>query len=254
MTRIIGRKDIMKTIAYAIATFALTMLLSVSVAAQDPAPPLWQSLAEGDTPAQVATKLAGVEGIRSAKVSKGKVKIRHAGRGILIHGQPFKVAPVFQGGRLSQVLLATGDMCVGDAAALSGKVKDTLALKYPFDFATETEFDGRAISDAVVSAAPDQPGAVHHVRTGEDVAVMLRVSVSMREAPPVLAAPVSGAITAVSDLLWADYESHVRACPRYGDRRARVELVYMSLQQLERVTRAANAEVAAQQGEASGAL
>ena len=85
----------------------LAALAAVSAAAPDSQPvPLWRDITAGETPEQVADKIARIPGVKSAKARGDKVKVRYQnGKGIEIFGLPFAISTEFVDAKLSRVIL-----------------------------------------------------------------------------------------------------------------------------------------------------
>jgi hypothetical protein len=200
--------------------------------APEPNTPIWQTLREGDTPEQVAEKLLGVKGIRSAKAKRNGVSIRHEGEGLEIYGARFKVAPEFQQGYLAKVYLGTEAQCVENARHIADDLLRALPVKYPEQLVPDDDVGRGAILDAMRVATEAEPKDVSHIRMNSETAVIFLQRVFHREAPPV-AGVTSPTVAALLNLSWVQYDQFVRACPTHGSYRVQLALVYTSRAKLE---------------------
>lgn len=127
-------------IGFAVASMAPLLAASSCYAQTAEATPLWQDVAVGDNPEAVAQKLAGIDGIKSAKVKRSKkfpadfhLMIDYYGgaNGIAISGYEFAIFPEFEGESLNRIKLISDDVCANYITDGYNRLFELLHRKYP---------------------------------------------------------------------------------------------------------------------------
>lgn len=189
---------------------------------------IWADLRAGDSPAQVADKLQAMPGIKSAKVrgrqNNHNVKIAYREEGVPILSQRFKLNLDFQNEGLMQVSLISDPECINDVFEKFEKLDTLLAEKYPRSIGpkpTESDF-----YRAIAEAREDAPQRVSAIHFDENVGVVLAQQITRKEAPQ--SEYVSSKFfSAVQDMLWSEYRTHVDQCSYRGQYRSVTVIAYL---------------------------
>lgn len=204
--------------------------------------PIWQSLSEGDTPEQVAIKLAAIGGVRSAKPKASSVSVKYDSDGIPIYGTSFKVVPQFGSTGLNQVLLASQGLCVDAARSVADDMLRALSAKYPEAMVPDEDVGSRAVLGAMRRATQAEPAEVSHIRMNQQTAMIFYQRVTRKDTPPTGFATGRTA-DAARAFLWGEYERFVGECPTHGSYRVQLAVVYMSRPAFEKIRAKTEAEI-----------
>lgn len=219
--------------------------------AQAPAPSpaqtaLWQGLARGMSPEQVAAIVRGMAGIKDVKVrqTKGKsepnaLAIRYVKTGIDIAGLPFELAPTFRDGRLDQVMLAARGQCEAKAFEVFDTLSGALKTKYPEPLDAPQQIARSDLYNAEQRALTSgKPVGLATAFASKDMAVMLTFMISV-EQPPAVPLGRDRLSSAIYGFLRNQYNQKRAECEGTGDRRMDVVLSYLSRSDFDaRVTQA----------------
>lgn len=214
-------------------------LLATSATA-DPGPVvLWKNLSVGDTPEDVAAKLVGDSAFKSVKVRRSSdaskepsLSVKYRADGIEVLDLILKFAPVFEQGRLRNIVLQSEPGCAHRAPEQFQKMAAILHEKYP---ASPVEFavsDEDMVRKARREGTDESPAVAGRVFQGDDVTVVYRQTFTAEPAPPV--GYVSNPRTAaLMNLLANQYEYRARECDGTGDHRMTHTLIYMTNEEFE---------------------
>ena len=240
-----------------LATLALLLsgaAVAQTVAAQE-APALWRDLHVGDSVAAVKAKLEATPGVKKVRVRTGnrdgaeRLAISYTLGGVDIFGAAFKLIPVFEGDKLTQMGLGTEPLCLDEGIARLEKMDSLLREKYPTDVVGP---DSSLRSDALSAsrrATQEAPTSIITVRKNDQTAVALMPRFFATDPPPT--SYMTGRFArAASDFLWQQYESKRSECNGTGLRRVQLALIYVSNTQLDRISSEAMKQA---QGEAAKA-
>ncbi len=214
---------------------ALIALLSPSTAWAETEPVvLWRTLATGDTPEAVATKLAGDQIFKSVKVKRSAnpakeptLSIKYNGYGVDVLGVSFQLVPTFERGVLRKVALQTGPTCANRAPEQFRNIATLLHEKYPTSPVEFDVSDDEQVRKARREGTDENPMVAGRVFQGGGVTVSYQQTFTAEEAPPI--GYVSNPkVSALMSLLANQYEYRARECDGTGNHRMTHSLVYMT--------------------------
>jgi len=230
----------MNSPAKRIAIASSVLLLSLSAAWAETAPVvLWRTLAVGDDPETVATKLSGDQIFKSVKVKRSAnsakeptLSIKYSGNGIDILGVPFQLVPIFEQGTLNKVVLQTEPTCANRAPEQFRDMAALLHDKYP---GSPIEFgvsDDDQVRKARREGTDESPRIAGRVFQGSGVTVTYQQTFTAEQAPPV--GYVSNPkMSALMSLMSNQYEYRVRECDGTGNHRMTHTLIYTTDQEFD---------------------
>lgn len=217
-----------------IAALSLPSSALAQQSANQHGPLLWQDLRLGATPEEVLPIIKAIEGVKNAKVLKEKrsnparrIDIDYRAGALQIVGLPFELGPIFENGRLKQILLASRNQCETDAMGVYAKLSEGLKAKYSSQL-TAPEIKQRDFDEAEYkSLQSGEPQGLATAFANEEVAVMLAFQIKV-ESPIAYPSAYNKLAIALWRLASQQYENRKSECSGTGDRRMDVSIIYMT--------------------------
>ena len=207
----------------AFATFC-AFALSQSVNAE---PVLWRTLAVGQSPDDVKTQLEAMPEVKRVKNIKkkgvfSKQDINMNEGKVPIFDGHFSIDTVFEGERLSRVVLTSGAGCLNDGYPFAEGMNEELAKKYPvieLPFPSSSEFTLRALD-----STDSRMTTISSVYRNDEIYVVFRTSF-IQVNPPIY---YGGSALAQSlyNIARTSYDAGARVCGGAFYRTAQFSLTY----------------------------
>lgn len=222
---------------------------------------LWQGLAVGMTPEEALPVVQQIGGVKRAKILKERksnpgrrIDIDYDSSKVPIADLPFEIGPLFEGGRLNQVFLASRNQCGANAARVAEQLTTGLRGKYTGALSAPQSLSERDFRQAERTASTSgEPSGLMAGFANDDVAVVLTFHMKVEARPPYPTA-YSKLGNALWDLANLQYEQRREECSGTGDRRMDVVLVYMSRVAFDAVVAGAEADEAEKVGRVADQL
>lgn len=217
-----------------------TMETSVAANPAETEIAIWQGLAYGMTPEEALPIIQGIAGVKRIKVIKAqrsnparRLDIDYNSSKISLANLPFELGPVFENGRLKQVILASRNQCGSSVAEVYANLASGLKSKYSSSIAapakiTESDFR-QAARKSLISGDAEGVGTAF---ASESVAAVLTFQMKV-EGPPPYPATYSKFSLALYNLAHQQYEQRKAECSGTGNQRMTVSIIYMTRAQYD---------------------
>jgi len=213
------------------------------------------------TPEEALPVVQQIGGVKRAKILKERksnpdrrIDIDYDGNKVAIADLPFEIGPRFEGGRLSQVFLASRNQCGANATRVAEQLTTVLRGKYTGALSAPQTLSERDFRQAERTAsASGEPSGLMAGFANDDVAVVLTFHMKVEARPP-----YPTAYSKLGNSLWElanlQYEQRREECGGTGDRRMNVVLVYMTRAAYDAVVADSEAEEAEKVGRVADQL
>lgn len=224
-----------------ILVLGCALCVAAAAKAQNPAESfeIWRDLIPGDSPDIVANKLSRIDGVKRVKIKPAKnggnarIGVTYNNSGIEILGERYQISLLFEGTSLKQVALQTGETCIGGMFDRFSRLRSVLVEKYPNEItSTGKLLTASDFSRAQFESTATVPSSVGAFYGNSSVVAMVRITFTRTDPPP-SGYTTSALLNSLSALAWNQYRQLEATCNGTGDRKANIQIVYMTKKDFE---------------------